>query len=87
MGAPELKFSIHQLLDETEDPEVLALVYALLKKFALLGTDDNVVGYEADGTPISDDKFVSSILASSQEAKSGNVLTHEEMKTLLGLHV
>ncbi|MDO8366535.1 MAG: hypothetical protein Q7T20_07065 [Saprospiraceae bacterium] len=44
MGAPELKFSIHQMLDDTEDPEVLALVYALLKKFTLLGHDDNVVG-------------------------------------------
>ncbi|MFN0215925.1 MAG: hypothetical protein ACKVT2_16825 [Saprospiraceae bacterium] len=86
MGAPELKSSIHQMLDDTEDPEVLALVYALLKKFTLLGHDDYVVGYEADGTPISDDEFVSSILSSSQEAKSGKVLTHEEMKTLLGLH-
>ena len=86
MGALELKFSIHQMLDETEDPEVLALVYALLKKFSMLDLDEKVVGYEADGTPISDDEFVSSILSSSQEAKLGNVLTHDEMKTLLGLH-
>jgi len=86
MGALELKFSIRQMLDDTEDQEVLALVYALLKKFTMLDLDENVVGYEADGTPISDDEFVSSILSSSQEAKSGNVLTHDEMKTLLGLH-
>ena len=83
MGAPELKFSIHQMLDDTEDPEVLALVYALLKKFTLLGSDENVVGYEADGTPISDSEFVSSILESSRESRAGQTLSHEEMKTLL----
>lgn len=87
MNAPELKFSIFELLNDTEDPEVLALIYALLKKFSLTETSENVVGYEADGTPISDDEFVSSILESSQESKQGKVLTNEEMKTLLGIHV
>jgi len=87
MNAPELRFSIFELLNDTEDPEVLALVYALLKKFSLTETPDTVVGYEADGTPISDDELVSSILASSRESSQGKVFTNEEIKTLLGIHV
>ena len=87
MNAPELKMSIHQLLDNTEDPEILALVYAMLRKFTMLETDDNIVGYEADGTPISDDEFVKSVLESSMEAKSEKIFSHKEMKSLLGLHV
>lgn len=86
MSDRDLRLSIHQLLEKTEDPEVLALVYALLKKLTFSETED-VVGYEADGTPITKDEFIESILESSREVKAGKVISHAEMKTLLGIRV
>lgn len=86
MSARDLKFSIHQLLEKTEDPETLALVYALLKKLTFFEEND-IIGYEPDGTPITDKEFIESVLESSREAKAGKILSHLEMKTLLGIHV
>ena len=85
MSARDLKFSIHQLLEQTEDTETLTLVYALLKKLTFVEEND-IVGYEPDGTPITDKEFVESVLESSREAKAGKMLSHSEMKTLLGIH-
>lgn len=86
MSAPELKLSIRQLLDHTDDPEVLVLVYSLLKKLAPLN-EEGIAGYEADGTPITDEELVESVLASSRETKAGHILTTAEIKALLGIHV
>ena len=84
MSAQDLKLSIGQLLTTTEDPEILALVYALLKKFSLFEAD-GIAGYEADGTPITDEDLVESIVASSREVRAGQIISHAEMKNLLGL--
>lgn len=86
MSARDLKFSIHQLLEQTEDTETLTLVYALLKKLTFLEEND-IVGYEVDGTPITEREFVESVLESSRDAKAGRILSHSEMKALLGIHV
>ena len=86
MSARDLKLSIHQLLEQTEDTETLALVYALLKKLTFFD-ESGIIGYEPDGTPITDEEFVESVLESSREAKTGKIFTHAEMKTLLGIHV
>jgi len=86
MSARDLKFSIHQLLEQTHDTETLALVYALLKKLSLAETSE-IVGYEADGKPITEEEFVESVLESSREAREGKVISHAEMKKLLGIHV
>ena len=87
MSTPEIKMSIHQMLDDVEDPEILALVYAMLKKFIISDLDEHIIGFEADGTPVTDSEFVKSVLESSNDAKSGQIFSQKEMKALLGLDV
>ena len=48
---------------------------------------EEIAGYDMDGTPITDEDLVQSVLTSSQAAKSGEVISHTEMKIMLGLHV
>jgi len=85
MSTHEIKLSIHHLLEDTDDPEVLAIVYALLKKLTLSEADD-IAGYEADGSPISAEALINSVLESSREAKAGQIISHAEMKAMLGIH-
>lgn len=56
MTTQELKLTIHELVNSTNDPDVLQGIYLLLKKILLL--DDEVIGFEADGTPILLEDFV-----------------------------
>ena len=87
MSDRDLKLSIHELLEKTDDSEVLALIYVLLKKLTMKELEeDGVAGYEADGTPVTEEELIESILESSRETRAGNVISHTEMKTLLGIH-
>jgi hypothetical protein len=85
MSALDLKISINQLLDRTDDPEVLALVYALLKKMTTFYDTADIIGYEADGTPITERELIQSIIESTESVKNGNFVTHHDMKLMLGL--
>ena len=85
MSAKDLRLSIHGLLDETDDSEILELVYSLLKKL----TDKKEVqafAFEGDGTPISEKEFIESVLQSSQEVKAKGAISHKDMKIRFGIH-
>jgi len=85
MSAKDLRVSIQDLLDKTDDAEVLELVYSLLQKLM----DKNEVhafAFEGDGTPISEKEFVESVLQSSQEAKTKGAISHKDMKARFGIH-
>lgn len=84
MNSKELRFSIINLVQETEDPEILQSIYTILKKF-LLAEPANIAGYEADGTPITEDELVKSILEGTREAKAGNKIPFEQLKAEFGL--
>lgn len=87
MSALDLKLSIHEMLEKTDDPEILTLVYALVKKLTLKGLEEEgIAGYETDGTPVTKEEFIESILESSRETRAGKVISHTEMKILLGIH-
>lgn len=85
MSAKDLRLSIHDLLDKTDDSEILELVYSLLKKL----TDKNetrVFAFEGDGTPISEKDFIESVLQSSKETKEKGAISHKDMKARFGIH-
>ena len=46
---------------------------------------DSIVGYDVDGTPISDNELIESVLESSKDAQSGNVISTSELLTSLNL--
>lgn len=85
MNAQELRLSIFDMLKTTEDTETLGLVLALLAKL-LHREDANVIGFEADGTPITEDDFVESILQSSADSRVNGVTPHAAFKAQFGIH-
>lgn len=87
MSALDLKISIRQLLDKTDDPEVLTIIYALLHKLMPEGQSKgtDIIGYETDGTPISEAALIQSVLASKTEVNAENYIKHADMKAMLGL--
>jgi len=84
MTSKELRFSIINLVQKTEDPEILQSIYTILKKI-IAPAPAEVAGYETDGTPITEDELVKSILEGSREAKAGNKIPFEQLKAEFGL--
>ncbi len=63
-----------------------------LKLLRLLSFEQNntvkenlIVGYEMDGSPITEGDFVQSILMSSEEGKAGELMTTDELMKMLEL--
>lgn len=79
MTTQELKITIYDLLSKTDDPDVLQGIYLLLRKL-LVAEEDNIVGYEANGTPIKADEFIASVLEAEEDIKNGRIISLEELK-------
>lgn len=84
MNSHDLRVSIITLLDQTDDSEVLSLIYAFLVKLSGKNADD-VVAYEADGTPITNEELIESILQSSRDVRQNGIISHQDMKAQLGI--
>ncbi len=82
MNITELKFSITQLLENTNDTEVLHSIYTLLKK---LSQEESIAGYDVEGEPISEDELVATILEASRDSKAGNKIAMDDLKREMGL--
>jgi hypothetical protein len=79
MSARDLKFSINQILDKTDDEEYLLLILALLRR-SLPDEDPSVIGYDADGKPLTAKQLEKEVLAASKRVKSGKFIRHEDLK-------
>ena len=79
MSNEQLKYTIGNLLEEIEDTELLNSIYILLKHTQV---QDDIVGYEVDGTPISEEALVASIL---EDRPNDALISFEDMKKELGL--
>lgn len=75
--------TIHELVNKTDDPDVLQGIYPLLKK--LLTADDDIIGFEVDGTPVTTDDFIRSIMEADEDIEARHGISHEEMKTKYGV--
>lgn len=82
MSNEQLKYSISHLLDEIEDTELLNSIYVLLKHTQ---PAEDIVGYEVDGSAISEEELVASILEDRPGIAAGQVISFEDMKKELGL--
>ncbi|MFA9388670.1 MAG: hypothetical protein ACERKD_02605 [Prolixibacteraceae bacterium] len=52
------------------------LVYAMSKEYK----ESDIAGYQADGTPISEDTLSKRVLAASKRVKSGDFISEEEVE-------
>lgn len=84
MSARDLKLNIIQLLDQTEDEEFLNSILVLLRH-SLPPVEPGVAGYEVNGSAVTEEQLVSSILKASQEMREGKKISLGEMKAALGL--
>ncbi len=83
MTTQEIRITIHDLVNETDDPEILRSIYVLLKKLLATGVDNGIVGYEADGTPVSSDDLIASVLEAEEDIKNGRIVSLQELKAEL----
>jgi len=79
MSTTELRFSIASLLEQTDDAELMQSILVLLRKSLTLPAP-GIAAYEADGTPITEDELVASILKASQEVRAGKKIALADLK-------
>jgi hypothetical protein len=79
MSTRELRHNISSLLEKTEDAELMQSILILLRKSLALPAP-GIAAYEADGTPISEDDLVASILGSREEIRLGKKIALADLK-------
>lgn len=79
MSTLELRYSISALLEQTDDTELMQSILVLLRKSLALPAP-GIAAYEADGTPITEDELVASILGASVEMRAGKKIALADLK-------
>jgi len=79
MSTLELRHSISSLLEQTDDAELMQSILILLRKSLTLPAP-GIAAFEADGTPITEDELVASILEGSREVRAGKKIALADLK-------
>ena len=82
MDAANLKLALLKSLLDTNDLDLLRRVGNILlpkKHPALVDPDEEIIGHEPDGSPISRKQMLKSIEESEGAISKGDVLSHEEV--------
>ncbi|MEZ5071937.1 MAG: hypothetical protein R2751_13500 [Bacteroidales bacterium] len=75
MGTAELRKDLHHYIDKA-DEKFLRMVHAMRKEYE--GID--VVGYQVDGTPITQEDARERVKAASARVKAGDYITQEDLE-------
>jgi hypothetical protein len=75
MGVPELRTELHNFIN-LADERFLKMVYAMSKEYK----STIVVGYNPNGSPITQQELRNRVKAASKRVKSGDFLTQEEVE-------
>lgn len=79
MSTDQLRLRIANLLEQTDDAELMQSILTLLQKsLALPGHE--AAAFEADGTPISEGELIASILEAGQEVRAGRKISLADLK-------
>ncbi len=82
MSTKEIRSNIVTLLEQTDDAELMQSILILLRR-SLTRPAPNAAAYEADGTPISEEELVKSILDGSREVRGGKKIGLKDLKNEL----
>lgn len=74
MGVPELRKELHNFINNA-DERFLKMVYAMSREYE----KSVFVGYDVDGSPITQQDFIERVKAASKRVKSGDYITQEEV--------
>jgi hypothetical protein len=75
MGVLELRKELHDYINHA-DERFLKMIYAMSKEYK----ESAIVGYNVDGTPITQQHLLKRVKAASKRVKSGDFLTQEEVE-------
>ncbi len=75
MEVQELRAELHELIKHA-DERFLKMVYAMSKEY--LNTE--IIGYDTDGSPITQQGLKDRVKAASRRVKSGDFLTKDEIE-------
>ena len=75
MGVAELKKELHNYIDHA-DERFLKMVYAMSREYK----STSIVGYNADGSPISKEDLAKRVVSASNRVKSGDFISQEEVE-------
>lgn len=78
MSAEALKLSITQLIEKENDEVILKAIKDVVKSIVSI-KKNQMVGFDADGKPMTAGDLENIVVASSENAKKGNVTSHEEL--------
>lgn len=75
MGVAELKKELHNYIDHA-DERFLKMVYAMSREYKA----PMVIGYNVDGTPITQKELAHRVTSASKRVKAGNFISQEEVE-------
>ena len=75
MGIPELRSELHDFINHA-DERFLKMVYAMSKEYG----SPEVVGYNTDGSSLTQQDLVKRVKSASKRVKSGGFLTQEDVE-------
>jgi hypothetical protein len=75
MGVQKLREELHDYINQA-DERFLKMVYAMSKEYK----ESDIVGYNANGSPITKKSLVRRAKSASQRVKSGDFITQEEVE-------
>ena len=75
MGTVELRKEVRSYIDKA-DERFLRMVDAMRKEYE----EPDVVGYEVDGTPITQEDLKKRVKAASERVKAGHYTTQEDLE-------
>jgi len=77
MSTNEIRKSLHRYIDQL-DGRFLSAMYSMLNTY--LEKKHEVVGYRADGTPISKDELIKDLQEAEDQITRGEYLTIDELE-------
>lgn len=75
MGVQKLRDELHEYINHA-DEKFLKMVYAMSKKH----DQQDVVGFDTNGIPISKNELVKRVKTASKRVKSGDFISQEEIE-------
>ncbi len=82
MTARDIRLSINQILENTEDSTLLEAYYVILQNLVKV-QQNQVAGYDINGQPMTRDEFELKIKEISGNIEKGNFISHEDLKKTL----
>lgn len=75
MGTAELRKEVQSYIEKADD-RFLRMVHALKREYE----ESDIVGYEVDGTPITQEVLKQRVRAASERAEAGDYINQEDVE-------